>query len=134
MAKTEFDWMVGRTFTYEGKNITIAKIVKDTGEFKITSNKNTIAFVSASELKKDFAEVIEQKGGVPMVTHSTIQPINTDLDTLTSGLFDAFNKIKGEDGNKYIPQAAAMNVTAKNIIDVKRVQLDAIKLIAENRK
>jgi hypothetical protein len=134
MAKYEFEWMKGRTFLNDGKQITIAKISRDVDDYKLTDEKNQVSFVTAAELKKDFQPIDEgNKNGTALATRA-IASTNADLDKLTQGLFNAFDKLGADGGEKYIAQATAMNETAENIINIKRTQLEAVKLVVGNRK
>lgn len=124
--KNDFEWMNGKEFIYDGAKVCIKRVEKDGREYRVITSDNKATYLSADELREDFVPVVP-KTEMSLALRKNIENTNTGLNKLSEKLFSMMDKVESDPAA--IKQVEAMNKTAKNIIDVAKVQLAAINSV-----
>ena len=117
--------MIGRTFLYMANEVTIKDIRpgEDPDLFVVASVTGRTINVTASELRKGF---------LPTGLKPTALEVYRDLDErlplndLVKALENNLQKITLDPA--YLPQAKAVNETAKQLIELRKVQVEIAKI------
>ncbi len=123
--------MIGRSFLYMANEITIKSITrgKDDDLFVVNSDTGRTLTCTLGELRKEFLPC----GPKPIAIE-----IYRDLDArmplnhVVEALEDNLAKIKADPG--YLPQAKAVNETAKQLIELRKVQVEMVKIAHASRR
>jgi len=122
--------MPGKSFLYMGSEVKIERIEHQEDDlFKVITDKKEM-LVSEEELIKDFMEIhsAEDEGRKLTVVDSVIQN-NNQMHDLSAILMDNIKKVQQDP--KYIDQAKAINDQVKTIVDIKKTQIEALRVTKE---
>jgi hypothetical protein len=117
--------MVGKEFLYNANPVEIIDIKgNDDGTFRVHTDQKVFN-VTKEELRKDFLPVEEEErqptSGIELFHKNDG---TGDLATILMG-----NIKKLQDDASFIDQSKAINETAKNIIELKKAQVEAFKAV-----
>lgn len=127
--KPEFKQMVGRAYIYCGDEYKIKSVNHvNADNYRVATDKQDL-IVTGEQLITDFRLV--QKATSLQRTNQ--QMMNIELNAMTSLTEILMNNIeKVQDDAKYIEQARSINESAKQIIEVKKAQIEMVKLMKES--
>lgn len=122
----EFKQMIGRTYIYDGETYKIKNVVHIMGEKYRVATDNGELMVTKEQLICDFRLVTQ----IASVSRNNQQMMNIELNAMTS-LSDILmqNIKKVQEDPAYIEQAKSINESAKQIIEVKKAQIEMVKLM-----
>jgi len=125
---SNFKTMVGKSYLYMGKEVEI-KAVDPIGNdmFRVVTSDRAIN-VSHAELRKEFLPIdkeLEKKDGV--ILYRGVQLESKEMANLGEVLMATIKKVQEQPD--YVEQARTINDTAKALIDLKRAQIELIKLM-----
>lgn len=117
--------MIGKTYMFNSNQHTI-KDIQSTEEdiYHVVTDKRTIK-VSEEELLEDFLPIDGNYQKLQVYQELSIEP--AQLNDLGTILLDNIKKVQ-EDAS-YVEQAKSINESAKTLIDLKKTQIEAIKVI-----
>lgn len=124
----QFSGMIGGTYVYRNNEYTIKSIDFEEDEnYKVTTLTGKVIRLSGGELLERFVPV--RAGTDDSKAVVLFEKMNTDLSTKTliSTLTDTLEKLKTDPA--YIPQARAINETAKTIIDLGKLQVEIVRAV-----
>lgn len=120
--------MINKRFIHNGVNIRINNINHQESDiYEIITDKKAF-LASEEELVKDF-HPLDEKGEANLELYRGIQFNVSTLDDLSTTLMDNIKKV--QEDPKHIDQARATNEIAKAVIDIKKVQIEAIRLMKD---
>lgn len=120
--------LIGRTVLYFGKEITI-KDIKPIGDdlFQVVTT-NRAFNLRSSEIRKEFLPIeTEIERADSLTLYRGIQLESKEMGSLADTLLDTIERVRTD--KTYIDQAQSINETAKTLIDLKRAQIELIRLI-----
>ncbi len=121
--------MIGGTYLYKGINYIIQSIEQEERNlFKITTDKRVIR-VNGEDLRREFLPVEPRPDKKNALALYNAMEDNLPMKGLGTTLMDTIKKI--QEDPKYIDQAKAINETAKNLIEMQRVQVDLVRTIKD---
>jgi hypothetical protein len=121
--------MIGHTYLYKGGNYVIQDIEEEERNlFKVTTNTRVIR-VNGKDLRKEFLPVEPRPDKKNALELYNAMQDNLPMKGLGTTLMDTIKKI--QEDPKYIDQARAINETAKNLIEMKRVQVELVRTIKD---
>lgn len=117
--------MIGRRYMYMAHEHTIKDIRpgKDPDLFVVLTDENKTITVTLHDLRKDFLPSGPKRDGIQVY-----QQINASmpLDSLARTLEENIQKILADP--KHIPQAKAVNETARELINLRKLQVDVLRI------
>lgn len=128
-----FKAMIGRTYLYMANYHTIEAIDELPGGvlLAVKTNLRTIK-VPAKELRENFIPAPKSGGGQELVLAAKgLKVDNQDMKGLSDVLLDNIRRVQND--SEYIPQAKAINESAKTIIAIKKAQIDMVKLLTREK-
>lgn len=118
--------MVGRTYLYRGTKYMILEVYLEEEYVKLETN-NGFLKVTEKELTlfSDVSlEVLPVKGALELPAE-----LKTEFDncnSIANIVMDTITKVQAD--AKYVPQAKEINGAIKNLIDLKRVQIEMVSV------
>lgn len=125
---TQFNKMIGKTYLYMGKEVLI-KDIKPIGNdlLQVVTPERAIN-VTIGELRREFLPIdreVEKKDG--FMLYRGVQLESKEMSSLADVLMGTIKKV--QEDKTYIDQAQTINDTAKTLIDLKRAQIELIRLM-----
>jgi prophage DNA circulation protein len=122
--------MIGKTFLYMGTEYVVKEIAKvETDLYRLVTDKRIIRLTWA-ELQKDFLPVMTAKEkSTGVVLYRGLQLETAQLKDLGNILMDNIRKV--QENAAYINQAKSVNESARTLIDLKRTQIEMVKLVKD---
>jgi hypothetical protein len=122
--------MIGKTFLYMGTEYVVKEIATiEPDLYRIVTDKRIIRLTWA-ELQKDFMPVMTAKEKTTgVILYRGLQFETTQLRDLAAVLMENIKKVQAD--AKFIDQARSINQTAKTLIDLKRTQIEMVKLVKD---
>lgn len=130
----ELDALVGNTYQYKGKNITIER-------YKKVGYTNTVIFApgpinlldgEVSEFIENLGELIEKKSFVPAPqpkkeTQVVSFESTPENKAIKATLMETLEKVKADPS--YIPQAKAISDVVKNLVDIQKNEIQFLNVM-----
>lgn len=124
--------MVGKSYNYKGKDIKVIALVKNGVHFELDTDASRIKIpvtTSADDLKK-FVPTdmvgIEEKQKPSMSLVVTSPGSGGGIEKIKQTVFETIERIKADAG--YLPQAQAINANINTLINLGKLELEAIRL------
>lgn len=125
---TQYRKLIGRTVLYMGKEILIKDIRRMRDDLFQVVTSDRVINVRSAELKKEFLPIEnELEKSESLTLYRGIQLESKEMIGLADTLLATIEKVKED--KAYIDQAESINETAKTLIDLKRAQIELIRLI-----
>jgi len=122
--------MIGKSFLYMGTEYIVKEIAKiEVDLYRIVTDKRIIR-LTWSELQKDFMPIMTAKEkSTGIILYRGLQLETAQLKDLGNILMDNIRKV--QENAAYIGQAKSVNESARTLIDLKRTQIEMVKLVKE---
>ena len=122
--------MIGRSYTYKGYRHEVLDATHPEEDlYVIKTDKRTLR-LTEEEVQKDLKPIKEgNRVKDALALRNNVISDGRSLNSLSDILLENIKKVQADP--KFIDQARATNETAKTIIDLKRAQLEAIRLARE---
>lgn len=123
-----FKKMIGKSYLYMGKEVEVKEVAPIGNDMLRVVTSDRAINVTHTELRKEFLPIdkeLEKKAGVML--YRGVQLESKEMANLGEVLMSTIKKVQ-EEAN-YVKQARTINETAKTLIDLKRAQLELIKLM-----
>lgn len=121
--------MIGNKFLHMGKEVHIVNMEnKEDDLYLVEFSSGETKNISEEELVKDFMPITTSSGKSLAIVNG-LQIENSSLQDLTTILMDSIKKVQGDP--EYVKQASSINDSAKQIIEIKKTQLEMVKLIKD---
>jgi hypothetical protein len=122
--------MIGKMFLYMGTEYLVKEIAKvETDLYRLVTDKRIIR-LTWSELQSDFMPVMTTKEkSTGVVLYRGLQLETAQLKDLGNVLMENIRKVQANAA--YIGQAKSINESARTLIDLKRTQIEMVKLVKE---
>jgi hypothetical protein len=131
----KLDAMLGRTYIYSNDEHTIQSIdeIEDqTGIYLVTTDKKKFK-LREKQILMDFRLSTKSNGSTEITAlMRIIEDKTAPTDGLVATLLENIAKLKDTPG--YIEQARAINDHAKTILDIKKTQIEVMRLAVDLRK
>ncbi len=128
----KFSGLIGKNFLYMGKEIHVKDVLwREDDLYHLVTDGKTIKLTSA-EIHSDLQPIVaEQEKNDYLALHQGVNVQVKDIQDLSKTLLENIKKL-GTDAT-FIPQAAAINEQAKTLIEIKRTQIEMVRLLKERR-
>lgn len=122
--------MIGKTFLYMGAEYVVKEITRvEPDLYRIVTDKRILR-LTYSELQKDFMPVMTAKEkATGVVLYRGLQVETNQLRDLAAVLMENIKKVQAD--AKFIDQAKSINQSARTLIDLKRTQIEMVKLVKD---
>jgi len=124
--------MVGKSYNYKGKDLKVIALVKNGVHFELDTDAGRIKIpltTAAEDLQKFVStEVtgIEEKEKPSMALIVTSPGSGGGIEKIKQTVFETIEKIKAD--SSYLPQAHAINANINTLINLGKLELEAIRL------
>lgn len=120
--------MIGKTYAWKNEQHKIKNIVQIAADMCRVTTTHKELQVSQDQLMEDFTEVItpEQEQTQLVIIGQATKEMES-MRSLSDILMDNIKKVQKD--SKYIDQAKSINESAKNIIELKKTQLEVVRLL-----
>jgi len=120
----KLDEMVGNTYMYNTKNYKILKYYMDNGSTTFATDKDLIN-IKTEDLKKEIERFlpVDEEGSTAV---TVLGRDKSELNELVTLVKNNIKSIKADPKN--IPAAKAVNDSVKLIIEVAKLEINAVKL------
>lgn len=124
--------MVGKSYNYKGKDLKVIALVKNGVHFELDTDSGRIKIpltTAAEDLQKFVpTEVIgiEEKEKPSMALIVTSPGSGGGIEKIKQTVFETIEKIKAD--SSYLPQAHAINANINTLINLGKLELEAIRL------
>lgn len=122
--------MRGKSFLYKGQEHFVKKVTVDeeAGTHVVETDKGTIRCTSR-ELVEQFLPIEDEKREPPKLALELTHADASQISQLSDIVLASIKKVQNDP--EYVAQAHAINEGAKVLIDVKRLVLDAVKIVKD---
>jgi len=120
----KLDNMVGNTYMYNTRNYKILKYYTQNGTIILATDRELLNFKTekTEEELKQFLPVDESTSSAVTIFGKN----KSELNSLLTAIKENIELIKKDDKN--IPKAKAINESVKSIIEVFKLEIDAVKI------
>ena len=120
--------MIGKTYSWKGVKHQIKNIISLSGDMCRVITPQKEFECSENQLIEDFIPVAseeEKQTQLTLVTNANREI--ESMNSLSEILMDNIKKVQDDPG--YIDRAKSINESAKNLIELKKTQLEVVKLL-----